>query len=55
MFVNMFWAVTKEYDLTENVYYENLGKILLYYEIFILVLPFLLLILGAMFKFIKWF
>lgn len=43
-FANMFWAFTREYNLSNSSSYQLFGKLLMAYEVVILSLPFLLLI-----------
>lgn len=53
IYVNMFWAITREYDLTASSSYKTLAEVLLFYEMLILVLPFLLLVICIIIYAIK--
>ena len=48
--LNMFWAVTTEYNLMRSSAYKTFGEVLMYYEFLILSLPVLSLMFYLIFK-----
>ena len=52
---NTFWAFSAEYtSLIESENYRNVGKVLLLYECFMLLLPFIMILVYAVVELAKW-
>lgn len=53
VFVDLFRTNTREYDLLKFPHYKTMGKVLMFYEMFIFSLPVLLILFYILFRIFK--